>query len=156
RFLQQYREHKGAVTALAALADSAGTFQFISGGKDQSVKLWEVRDGMVIDVSTLYHHKAPVMAITALPDGTIVSGSADGAIKVWHAQRGSSDKLCDDHASSIVALGPWERNRFVVLYADRQLGLFSLGNNPSTLAQTPDDLKISAPSPADLTCVATC
>lgn len=103
-----HRGHEGIVTSLAASSASAafstggrvsGDGWIFSGGQDATVRVWE--RGRVDPKATLLGHKDAVWAVCVLPStcGSVygnnstdyggperiilVSGSADGAIKIW-------------------------------------------------------------------------
>jgi WD40 repeat protein len=60
-----------------------------SGGVDQTIRLWNL-DGKQQKILT--GHKSWVNSIAFLNDGTLVSGSSDGAVKLWDVATGECIK----------------------------------------------------------------
>ncbi|MGL5876314.1 MAG: WD40 repeat domain-containing protein, partial [Xenococcaceae cyanobacterium] len=66
------------VTGVVFSADG----KIVSSSWDKTIKLWQVDTGKLIE--TLEGHAKEIVSTTISLDGkTIVSGSADGSIKVW-------------------------------------------------------------------------
>lgn len=64
------------------VAISSDGYTLISGGDDNTVKVWNINTGALMN--TLTGHSGTVYAVTIALDGKIlVSGSADETIKVW-------------------------------------------------------------------------
>ena len=75
-------EFKGHTERVSSLAFSADGQILVSGSYDQTVKLWHMSTGQVVD--TLVGHQASVCSVAYSLDGTlIVSGSADHTVKIW-------------------------------------------------------------------------
>src|SRR5689334_1562796 len=53
----------------------------LSGGFDNSVKLWHLRTGQL--VRTFHGNTNPVYTVAFSPDGTRVACAAGGSVKVW-------------------------------------------------------------------------
>ena len=70
--------HTETVTALMALP---GNQHALSGSNDDTVKLFNVNDGVVL--RTFKHHSWPVTCLALLPDGLrFVSGAADMTARI--------------------------------------------------------------------------
>lgn len=80
--MAQLSGHSRGVTALSLLSQS-GTL--VSGGIDQSLRVWNLQDGRV--VRSLNQHTAPVHAMATRPTGDglpmIASAAADRTIRFW-------------------------------------------------------------------------
>jgi hypothetical protein len=88
---------------------SADGKRILSGGFDQTVKIWEAGSGQ--ELLTLKGHANPVTSVTISPDGKrIVTGSGSGyvfalkpgEIKVWEAAHGLELLSLERHAESIL------------------------------------------------------
>jgi WD40 repeat protein len=73
--------HAGAVGAVVALADRRA----FTGGDDRAVRLVDLEVAGVARPS----HAGPITALAVIP-AAIVTGGADGAVKIWDPQRGRS------------------------------------------------------------------
>lgn len=79
----------------------------ISGGDDQTVKLWDLATGKL--QQTLSGHDRPVESVEISPDGkTLISGSWDGTIKRWDLVTGELQQTLFAHDDFItsVAISP--------------------------------------------------
>jgi WD40 repeat protein len=71
--------HEGQVTALASNPDGQ---LLVSGGDDQTLRIWEVASGR--ELAYWNAHDAKVTALAFHPNGkTFCSGDADGVVKLW-------------------------------------------------------------------------
>lgn len=59
----------------------------ISGGEDQTIKIWSLKTGQLIQ--TLTAHQGSISTLAISPDNRwLVSGSSDRSIKVWNLKTG--------------------------------------------------------------------
>lgn len=95
--------HVQGVTAVAFSSDGA---LVASGSDDETVKLWDSRNGRLI--RTLRGHTSGVSSIAISPDNrTLLSGSDDKTIRVWDATTGKlQHSLSADREVTVVAFGP--------------------------------------------------
>ncbi|MCI4626957.1 MAG: AAA family ATPase, partial [Candidatus Magnetoovum sp. WYHC-5] len=78
-----------------------------SASSDDTVKIWNVRDGSLL--RTLSDHREEVNFVAFSPDGTyIASASSDGTIKIWNVKDGSLLRTLSDHRKEVnsVAFSP--------------------------------------------------
>jgi len=81
--------------------------RIISGGLDQTVKVWDAETGN--ELMTLRGHKERVQSVAFSPDGKrIVSGSDDKTIKIWDAATGTELMTLLGHSDKVwfVAFSP--------------------------------------------------
>ncbi len=97
--LGRFTGHEDEVRALAVSPD--GT-RIISGGKDRTVRLWDVKTGEMIAVKDL--HTGTIHAIAYQPGGKIVaSASADSTIRLWDASL-AEQAVLTAHKNSVNAV----------------------------------------------------
>ena len=78
----------GFIRAVKAVALSSDAKILISGGTDETVRVWEVETGRILHV--LQGHEAPVRSVAFQPDGSLLaSGSYDGTIRLWDVTLGT-------------------------------------------------------------------
>ena len=104
-FLGVKRAMGGYSEGISTVAISADGTKAVSGGEDGSVKLWDLRNGTLID--TLKGQGSPVNAITLTPDGAIaVSSSDDNRLKAWELATGRLIRDWDAHHVRAVSITP--------------------------------------------------
>jgi hypothetical protein len=72
-------QHKGALSAVTFTVDGGRIAS--AGGVDKSIRVWNAADGKVAGVLT--GHQDRVTGLVALRDGGLISGSADGTVRIW-------------------------------------------------------------------------
>lgn len=94
--------HKNAVTCVAP----AGGNRVVSGGKDRTVRLWDVEKGQELSVFT---GAAPNIVIekvvVSLPLNLVVTAGPTPAIHVWDLARGGEPRQLEGHTSGVTCLG---------------------------------------------------
>ncbi len=79
----------------------------ISGGRDNTIKVWDLADGTLLRTLTGHTHNVRSVAIS--PAGkTIVSGSRDKTVKAWRLSDGKLLETLTDHTDGVhsVAVSP--------------------------------------------------
>ncbi len=88
--------HKDTVLALAISKDGA---TLVSGGKDETLRIWDLSDQF--PRKTLKSHRGPVNALAITPDGRyLVSGGEDKTLKLWNLPAGTAVLCLMDLAAS--------------------------------------------------------
>jgi hypothetical protein len=79
----------GAVTALA-VAEQQGRTMIVSGGKDGSIRIWDLDEGRAAGAPLTGHTRGVTALAVAERQGrtVIVSGGKDGSIRIWDMERG--------------------------------------------------------------------
>ena len=79
REIRSFAAHRGVVHSVAFALDGR---RLLSGGADNTVRLWEVATGR--EVARAEGHTAPVKSVGFAPDGrTVVSGGLDRTVRLW-------------------------------------------------------------------------
>lgn len=82
---------------------SGHTGDFFSGGKSNTLKLWDINTCR--EISTLPGHNHGVKSVAFSPDGkTLVSGGNDGTLKIWGANTGLEMHTLDGHSSGVQSI----------------------------------------------------
>ncbi len=104
RYVRSLIGHTWPVLSVSISSDN----QFlVSGSADCTVKIWELKTGLLI--ATLREHSEPVYSVAITPDNQkVVSGSSDNTIKIWQLNTGELLATLTGHSDSIysVAISP--------------------------------------------------
>jgi WD40 repeat protein len=97
RVVGAFPGHDGPVHTVDA---RPGQLQYVTGGRDSTLKLWEV--GSEQPLRVLHGHHGGVLATRYSPGGDrIASGSADGSIRIWDADTGELDRTLHGHHDAV-------------------------------------------------------
>jgi len=99
REFRSFTGHEGPVQALAVF--SSGD-RALSAGRDNTLRLWDLKTGRCIH--TLEGHEAPLTCAAVDEEGTVaVSGSTDRTLRVWHPGKGACVKTLRGYSDYITA-----------------------------------------------------
>src|SRR5207244_2926900 len=95
----------GEVKAVTWIAKGV---QIATGGGDNVIRIWKMPEtavGELVAVKELKGHEGPVMALDTNPtaDTQIVSGSADGSVRVWNVESGQATAQMK-HGAAVTAV----------------------------------------------------
>ncbi len=91
--------HSRMITSVALSPD--GTYA-LSGGWDNTLKLWEVATGRLLRTS--YGHASPVRSVVFSADGaSILSGSSDKTVKLWDTATGQVIRTFEGHSAGVAS-----------------------------------------------------
>ncbi len=96
--------HSHGVSSVVTSPDGK---RIISGGRDQTVKIWDAESGQ--ELRTLKGHENWVVSVAISPDGQrIISGSWDETVKIWDAESGEELRTLRGHEGQVnsVAISP--------------------------------------------------
>jgi WD40 repeat protein len=92
--------HLSGVTSVAFSPDGG---RVLSGGSDNTIKLWEVATGALI--RTFEGHSAIVASVAFSPDGTrVLSGGWDKTIKLWDTATGALIRTFEGHSAMVTSV----------------------------------------------------
>lgn len=98
--------------SISSLAFGPGDRWFVTGGWDNTVKIWETASGRLL--RTLSGHSKVVQAVAVSPDGRLIASAGwDDVIKVWNVQTGESIRsINNDSSTTRLAFSPDGRSLF--------------------------------------------
>ena len=89
--------HSRMITSVAFSPD--GTYA-LSGGWDNTLRLWEVATARVLRIS--YGHTNPIWSVAFSPDGaSVLSASFDKTLKLWDTATGQLIRTFEGHSGSV-------------------------------------------------------
>ncbi len=89
----------GHLLPTAAAVSPDGT-RVVSGGRDGSMRVWDVESGLCL--ATWTGHRDWVAACGFRADGArVVSASGDGTLRVWDVASGTSLAVCEGHEGAV-------------------------------------------------------
>jgi WD40 repeat protein len=101
-----------------SIAISGNNLLAASGGRDSSIRLWEVSTGR--EIRTLKGHAGPVSAVAFLPDSKgLVSGGWDGDVILWDLEANAPQTRIAVKDGVLNAISVHPSGRFVVTEGDR-------------------------------------
>ena len=90
--------HAGGVQSIAVSDDT-----IVSGGRDGTIKLWDLNSGM--ERMTLKGHDRFSSVIVSPDGGTVASAGGDGTIKFWNATTGQEEMTMEPGLDPVVTGG---------------------------------------------------
>lgn len=97
RVTHAFPGHKGPAHTVDA---RPGQLQYVTGGRDATLKLWERASEQPLRV--LRGHRGGVLSARYSPDGErIASGSVDGSIRIWDADTGELHATLQAHHDAV-------------------------------------------------------
>jgi WD40 repeat protein len=76
---QVLRGHRSSVLCMERMNDAC----FISGSRDQTIKVWEMTEGKFVHTRDIDEHKTVMLALCRLDNETFAAGSADNVIRIF-------------------------------------------------------------------------
>mgnify|MGYP002467714433 CR=1 FL=1 len=100
----------------------------VSGGSDQTIRLWEASTGKLLH--TYQGHRGSVLVVRFSPDGkNIASGSTDGTIKIWGTTSGVIVKTLEGHSDMVGTLDYSKNSQLLVSGSrDKTVKLWNLAS----------------------------
>jgi WD40 repeat protein len=136
RELNVLRGHEGAVTTLAFSPNSP---TIVSGGKDGTVRLWNLKGEFQI----LGRHESEVTTVAFSPkdNNTFISGGRDGTVRRWNLK--GEFQILGRHEGGVtaVAFSPTDSNTFISSGRDSTVRLWNLKGSYKIIGNLRDAAK---------------
>ncbi len=78
RLVRQFDGHSQTVYAIALSDDDT---RILSGSLDGTARLWDLENGT--EIAQYVGHRGPVYSVAFGPEGTVLTGGYDRAIRIW-------------------------------------------------------------------------
>lgn len=124
--------HAGAIRALFEFDDERFGRSLASGSDDTTIRLFSLESGQ--QWQQLDGHGDLVSAIEQLPDGRLVSTSADGTGRVWDLELAAGPIVEPPHEWNLSLMVPWRNDQFITGGSD---GLVVLASTAETASPEP-------------------
>jgi hypothetical protein len=90
--VEEYRRCDGHIGPVYSVALSPDGRRVVSGGADNTVRVWDTRTGK--EIKRLEGHTGRVWGVAFSPDGRqVASGSFDGTVRVWDVATGREKRI---------------------------------------------------------------
>lgn len=84
----------------------------VSGSDDQTIRLWRVEDGTLINQLT--GHTARVQTVAFAPNGKLlVSGSADDTVRIWQISKGKLLHTLNGHSDNVTEVAVSQNSELI-------------------------------------------
>jgi cytochrome c len=144
---QVLRFHADAVNAVVLLGDGRA----VTAGADARIAIWS--PGKTEPDAVLEGHTAPIVALAASPDGTMLaSASWDHTVRLW-SLAGGAGRVLEGHTQNVngVAFAPDGRTLVSVSY-DQSVRIWPLDGAAPTIVELPSPLNaVAIGSDGDIT-----
>ncbi|KAG4105337.1 WD40-repeat-containing domain protein [Neocallimastix lanati (nom. inval.)] len=125
-----FTSQQGLVTSIAWCSLNS---EFITGGSDGTIQVWNIKDNKVEQSAILKGHHDSITCVAARVTNilTITSGSKDGDIKVWYSN-GESKTLPKTHKGAVTSIdySPFSaRNLIITGGYDGSINLYDIDKN---------------------------
>ncbi|HYG58748.1 MAG TPA: GTP-binding protein [Symbiobacteriaceae bacterium] len=106
--------------ALVAIVDGLRNHIWLWAADTEQIKL------------PLEGHRAPITSLAWLPDGKLVSGSADGTVRMWDVHSGTQSMVLEGHTNVVTAVSVSRDGQIIAAYdKDRVVRLWSVAKGRS-------------------------
>ncbi|MGB7348194.1 MAG: protein kinase [Pirellulaceae bacterium] len=131
---------QGHDDAVRCVEFSPGGERVVSGGNDQTIRVWESRTGR--ELSRLSDHAGPVTGLRYLSTSqAFVSGSDDGTVRLWRQDGQQASEVISRFHSPVVSLSTSQDGKAVLIrYENGRIELWDVPNRKRILHDYIDGL----------------
>jgi serine/threonine protein kinase len=113
---------------IMAVAISPDNQTLISGSMDDTIRIWNLQSGELLN--TITGHTKVINCLAISPDGqTLVSGSDDHSIRFWNLPSGKAGRILREHTRDVTSVAISSNGEFLISGSeDRTVRLWRLQN----------------------------
>ncbi len=125
--IERFIAHDGIVWCLVSLNNQS----FASASDDTNIKIWnrEQNSSSFECIRNLTEPTSQIYTLALLKEMFLISGLADGSIKVWHLSNFSLIQTLTEHSLKILGLAVFENGYFVSVSADKKTIIWNYNFN---------------------------
>ena len=122
----------GHTATIRSVAFSSDGNRVVSGGNDQAVRVWDLRNPQKPDLAKIAGLSATVLSVGANADASLILvGTADNSLKLFNPVDGMVVKEFAGHGGAILACGYWNGQPYSVC-ADRAVRFWNAADGVQT------------------------
>lgn len=118
-------KHAGHKDTVCCVSRGNAPNTFLTSSWDCTAKLWRLINNSLQEVVVFVGHQMSVWAAVQLPNGNVVTGSADKEVIIW-SESGQKLKVCKGHTDCVRAVAVLNGNSFLTASNDASIKQWTL------------------------------